>query len=135
MICACADVCHCMSLCTNIIHTVYTNVYACMTIRDDISTNADPPFQEKAIQVLDLFGEFLFKFASLFRFPNGWVTPKSHENKKAWILIQICKSQQGGSILCLGTRQRKRFPDGESVSKWMEGWDHVWKWMEHGCWR
>lgn len=38
------------------------------------------PAQEKAIQVLDLFGEF-FRFASLFRFPNGWVTPKSHEIK------------------------------------------------------
>ena len=42
-----------------------------------ISTNSH---QEKAIQVLDLFGKF-FRFASLFRFPNGRVTPKLHEKK------------------------------------------------------
>ena len=62
--------------------TIYTNVYAWtayVTIRDDtycISTNSH---QEKAIQVLDLFGEFLFRFASLFRFPN--VTPKRNAIK------------------------------------------------------
>lgn len=67
--CVRSDVCHRTSLCRNM--CLYIYIY---------QPTLTWPAQEKAIQVLDLFGEF-FRFASLFRFPNGWVTPKSHEIK------------------------------------------------------